>query len=377
VVRIVPGVRLREVELRRCRLPLREPFRTSYGTDRERAVLLVRVGTDAGGGWGECGAPATPGYTGEALDGALAVLRDRIVPALWGRDLDPLGRGASAMLAASVPGHPMARAALELALLDAALRAEGRSVADWLGATAARVPGGIALGVAASGAAARNAVEHAVGQGYGRVKLKIEPGADVEPLRAVRAAFESLTLHADANGAYRFTDADHLAQLDPIGLECLEQPLPRDDLEGHAALARRLTTPICLDESITSAADAVRAVELGACRVVNVKAARVGGLAEARALHDACAARGVDLWVGGMLDTGIARAANVALAALPGITMTGDVSASDRWFTTELTEPLRLDAEGCLAVPRGPGLGVEVDVTAVESVTEEVVRLTP
>jgi O-succinylbenzoate synthase len=248
-------------------------------------------------------------------------------------------------------------------------------MAEWLGATARRVPAGIALGLAESEAAAVDAVRRVVAYGYRRVKVKIAPGADVDPLLAIRAAFPDLALQADANGAYSLRDADHLVRLDEVGLQCLEQPFGRDELDDHAALARRLATPLCLDETITSAGVARRAIEMGACSVVNVKAARVGGLVAAREVHDVCRAHGVAAWVGGMLDTGIARAANVALAALPGMTLPGDVSASDRWFTTELTEPMRLDADGCIAVPRGAGLGVEVDVEAVASVTASIERL--
>ncbi|HEX5615630.1 MAG TPA: o-succinylbenzoate synthase [Acidimicrobiia bacterium] len=361
-------MRVESVELRRCRLPLREAFRTSYGVETTRDVLLVRVRTDAGNGWGECGAPTRPGYTDETIAIAHAALRDRLVARLAGREvtvavLDEVLGPAEAT--------PMARAALELALLDAWLRAEHRSLASWLGAERARVPAGIALGIATVDETVAR-VGRAVVDGYRRVKLKIEPGHDVAVLRVVRAAFPDLALQADANGAYRAVDIDHLRGIDAVDLQCLEQPFPADDLQSHVALADASATPICLDESIGSAADARRAIELGACSVVNIKAARVGGLAEARRIHDVCVASEVDAWCGGMLDTGIARAANVALTALPGCTLAGDVSASDRWFDVELTEPLRLDIDGCIPVPTGPGLGVEIDVAAIESVTTSV-----
>lgn len=366
-------MRVESVELRRCRLPLREPFRTAHGVERSRDVLLVRVRTDRADGWGECGAPAQPGYTDETVEVAHGALRDRLGPRVGSRDvtvdaldevLGPLGP------------TPMARAALELALLDAGLRGEGRSIAAWLGAVRRRVPAGIALGIATIDETVAR-VAQAIADGYRRVKLKIEPGHDLDVLRAVRVAFPDLALQADANGAYRDSDVDHLRALDRVGLQCLEQPFPARDLDTHARLARSMATPVCLDESITSAAAAERALARGACSVVNVKAARVGGLVEARRLHDLCVSRGVPVWCGGMLDTGIARAANVALAALPGFTLPGDVSASDRWFDVELTAALRMDDEGCLAVPNGPGIGIDIDLAAIEKHTVTVETVAP
>ena len=369
-------MRVEAVELRRCQLPLREVFRTSYGVERTRDVLLVRVRTDVGDGWGECGAPAAPGYTDETVEVAHRALRDRLVPALGGHDvhLD----GLDAVLDGSCD-TPMARAALELALIDALLRAGNQSVAHWLGATRTRVPAGIALGVEATIDDSLARVAGAVDAGYRRVKLKIEPGRDVAVLDAVRAAFPDLALQADANGAYRGDDIEHLRAIDAARLQCIEQPFPADDLAAHAALARAIATPVCLDESIRSSSDAARAIDMAACSVVNVKAARVGGLLEARRLHDACVEREVPVWCGGMLDTGIARAANVALAALPGFTIPGDVSGSDRWFDVELTQPLRLDDDGCIRVPNGVGIGVDVDGDAIESCTEssEVLPVSP
>jgi O-succinylbenzoate synthase len=345
------------VELRRVALPLVSPFRTSFGVERDRDVLLVRVVTADAEGWGECVAAAEPRYSSEYADGAADVLRRFLLPAVAG--LDDLDPEAVAPATAFVKGHRMAKAALELAVLDAWLRARGEPLAAHLGATRQRVPAGVSVGIMGSPAELLEAVAGYLAQGYLRIKLKIEPGWDLEPVAAVRERFgDGLALQVDANAAYTLADAGHLAGLDRFGLLLVEQPLDEDDLAGHAELARRLATPVCLDESITSARSAVDAVALGACRIVNVKAGRVGGYLEARRLHDACRGRGVPLWCGGMLETGIGRAANVALAALPGFTLPGDTSASDRYYRQDLTAPFVLE-DGHLAVPTGPGIGVE------------------
>jgi O-succinylbenzoate synthase len=359
----VSAAAVTHVELRRVHLPLVTPFRTAHGVETARDVLVVRVLGPDTEGWAECVAPAEPTYTAEYVDGAHDVLRRFLVPAL-----------AAGAATPAVKGHPMARAALEVALLDADLRAAHRSLAAHLGVTRDRVPAGIALGISGSVPALLDAVERHVAEGYRRVKLKIEPGWDLVPVAAVRARFPELALQVDANGSYTVDDADHLAGLDEFGLLLCEQPLGDDDLAGHAALARRIGTPICLDETITSATVAADAIERGACSVVNLKVGRVGGLAEAVRIHDLCRDRRVALWVGGMLETGLGRALNVALAALPGFTLPGDLSASDRYFHEDLTEPFVLD-DGHLAVPAGPGLGVSPRPEVLAATTRSVETL--
>ncbi len=356
------------------RLPMVAPFTTSYGTETSRDVLLVRVLTPDAEGWGECAALSEPLYSPEWTDGAHAVVRQHLLPRLLAVP-DVTAAGVSPALAA-VRGHPMAKSVLEMAVLDAELRQAGRSFADHLGATRDRVPAGVTVGVARDAGELVDTVAGYVGQGYQRVKLKVGPGWDLEPVQAVREHFgDGLPLQVDANAAYTFDDARHLARLDPFELLLIEQPLAEEDLAGHAQLARMLRTPICLDESITSARSAADAIQRGACSVVNVKPGRVGGYLEARRVHDVCAASGVPVWCGGMLETGLARAANVALAALPNFTLTGDLSASDRWWQHDLTAKFSL-VDGHLAVPTGPGLGVSPDpdtlaeaTTAVETVT--------
>jgi o-succinylbenzoate synthase len=360
-------VRLDGVELRRVALPLVAPFRTSFGVEHARDVLLVRVVTPDAEGWGECVAGAEPRYSSEYADGAADVLGRFLLPAL--ADVPELRPEAVAPALGFVKGHRMAKAALELAVLDAWLKARGIPLARHLGATRERVPAGVSVGIMGSLPELLDAVAGYLDAGYLRIKLKIEPGWDLEPVRSVRERFgDQLALQVDANAAYTLADAAHLARLDPFGLLLIEQPLPEEDLLGHAELQRRLRTPVCLDESITSAKAAVDAVELGACRIVNVKAGRVGGYLEARRLHDLCHARGVPLWCGGMLETGVGRAANVALAALPGFTLPGDTSASDRYYHLDLTAPFVL-RDGHLPVPQGPGIGVEPLPAALEELT--------
>lgn len=372
---LVP-VRFRQAELHRVVLPLVTPFRTARGVQAEREVLLVRlVGTTADGdeaeGWGEGVALAEPDYSPEHLDGMHEVVRRFLLPRLDG----PLVAEDLAARFAPVKGNPMARASVEAAVLDATLRVSRRSLAGHLGAVRDRVPAGVAVGITGSVGELLDAVGAFVAQGYPRVKLKIEPGWDVEPVRAVRERFgDSLLLQVDANGSYARLGREAvaaLASLDPFGLLLMEQPLRDDDLVGHADLARRIATPVCLDESIVSVDSARTAIALGACHVINLKPARVGGLLEARRIHDLCVAEGVDLWCGGMYETGIGRAANVALAALPGFTLPGDLSASDRWFDPDLTDPFVLDG-GALRVPSGPGIGVVPRREVLEAHTRSV-----
>ncbi|HWO61596.1 MAG TPA: o-succinylbenzoate synthase [Umezawaea sp.] len=360
-------MKLTGVELRRVRMPLVAPFRTSFGTQTARDVLLLRAVTDEAEGWGECVAMSDPLYSSEYVDAAADVLTRFLVPALGAR-----GRlDANAVAPALEPfrGHRMAKAALEMAVLDAELRAEGRPLARELGATRDRVPCGVSVGIMDSIGELLDAVGGYLDAGYVRIKLKIEPGWDVEPVRAVRERFgDDVLLQVDANTAYTVADARHLARLDPFDLLLIEQPLDEEDLLGHAELAKVISTPVCLDESITSARSAAAAIAMGAAAIVNIKPGRVGGYLEARRIHDVCVAHGVPVWCGGMLETGLGRAANVALAALPGFTLPGDTSASDRFYRTDITTPFVLD-DGHLAVPTGAGLGVEPLPELLEAVT--------
>lgn len=370
-------MRLDAVELRSIELPLVAPFRTSFGTETTRAALLVRVVTPDAHGWGECVAMADPLYSSEYIFAAADVLRRFLVPALAAAG-DTLTAAGVAPALARFRGHRMAKAALETAVLDAQLRAEGRSLARELGAVRDRVACGVSVGIMDCVPQLLDAVGGYLDAGYLRIKLKIEPGWDVEPVAAVRDRFgDDILLQVDANGAYSRADARHLARLDAFDLLLLEQPLDEEDVLGHADLARLVRTPICLDESITSARSAADAIRLGACAIVNIKPGRVGGYLEARRVHDVCTAAGVPVWCGGMLETGIGRAANLALAALPGFTLPGDTSGSDRYYRTDITEPFVV-RDGHLDVPNAPGIGVEPDTErlAAVSTSSEWVELT-
>jgi O-succinylbenzoate synthase len=346
------------IELRLVALPLLQPFRTSFGEEREKEAVLVRVETTDGAvGWGECVASPTPRYSEEFNEAAWIVLRDHLGPSvLRAGGLDPVALGE---VLGWVRGHRMSKAALEMAVLDAWLRQRGESLASYLGADKDRVACGVSVGIAESVEAL---VEQAVAfaeAGYRRVKLKIEPGWDVQPVTAVRNTLPDTPLSVDANAAYRLADLSLFEALDALDLTMIEQPLGHEDLLEHAVLAGRIATPVCLDESIRGVADTRAALELRACRIVNIKQGRVGGLLEARRVHDCAVEHGAPVWCGGMLETGIGRAANLALAALPGFTLPGDTSASDRYWAEDLTEPFVLDPDGTMAVPQGPGLGVQ------------------
>jgi o-succinylbenzoate synthase len=360
-------MKLTGVELRRVSMPLVAPFRTSFGTETTRDAMLLRVVTTDAEGWGECVAMADPLYSSEYADAAVDVLRRFLVPALAEHgDLTAID---VAPVLERFRGHRMAKAALEMGVLDAELRAQGRPLARELGATRNRVPCGVSVGIMNSLPELLDAVEGYLATGYVRIKLKIEPGWDIEPVAAVRERFgDDVLLQVDANTAYSIGDARHLAQLDAFDLLLIEQPLDEEDVLGHAELARQIRTPICLDESITSARAAADAIRLGACTIVNIKAGRVGGYLEARRIHDVCRAHGVPVWCGGMLETGIGRAANVALAALPGFTLPGDTSGSDRYYRTDVTEPFIIQ-DGHLAVPTGAGIGVDPVPEALDAVT--------
>lgn len=377
-------VRLVGAELRRVRLDLVSPFESAHGVQTCRDALLLRVeclGEDGDQveGWGECVAMATPAYSPEYVDGAADVIRRFLLPALvrggvGGGAAGGLAAAHVAGLLAGVKGHRMAKAAVEMALLDAELRLCGRSLASYLGAVKAVVPAGVSVGVMGSLPALMEAVEGYLEEGYVRVKLKIRPGWDVAPVRAVRERWPELMMQVDGNGAYSLSsplDVETLRELDAFGLLFIEQPLDEDDLEGHAALTRVVRTPICLDESITSARAAACAIAAGACSVINLKPGRVGGYLEAVRVHDLCLAAGVGLWCGGMFETGLGRAANVALAALPGFSLPGDISGSGRYFVRDITAPFVLERGG-LAVPSGPGLGVEVCWDVLEDLTTSV-----
>jgi O-succinylbenzoate synthase len=296
------------------------------------------------------------------------MLETFFLPAVVGRSLK--GVDDFRRLVGSYKGHPQARAGFELALWDVIGKASGRSLRALLGGERDRVPVGVSIGIQPDAQSLVRAAEAYLRQGYRRLKVKIKPGRDVEDVRAVRRAFPDVALQVDANSAYTLEDRGTLKDLDEFALLLIEQPLAEDDLIDHARLQAEMRTAICLDESILSARHARQALEIGACRIINIKPARVSGLAEARAIHDLCLAREIPVWCGGMLETGIGRAANLALASLPGFTLPGDISASERYYERDIAAPtFALNPDSTIDVPTGPGLGIQVDLAELDRVT--------
>jgi O-succinylbenzoate synthase len=358
-------VRLEGADLFHVRVPLRRPFRTARGTTTHKEAVLLRLNTDEGVGWGECAAEPVPSYTAEFVDSAWLVLRDHLLPPL-------LERGWSSydeldLRLGTVRGHAMAKAAVESALLDAHLRDRGKRLATYLGATRTMVPVGVVIDLSDDTRETVAVAQQRVAEGYRRIKLKIAPGRDIAVVTAVQDAIgDAADVWVDANAGYA-GDVDALRDLDALGLGLIEQPLAADAWVEHGALARELVTPVCLDESITSRSDLALARHFGAADVVNVKPSRVGGVRVATQIVGDCVAAGLDAWVGGMLDLGINRAINLAVAALDGCTLPGDISATDRYFDRDITETFTLADDGTIALPAGHGLGVTVDTDAVAS----------
>ena len=352
-------MKIESLALHHVEMPLAHAFEASYGRETTRPCILVELRADGLIGWGECVAGAGPWYTPETIGTAWHVIGDFLAPLVLGQAFD----SADDLVArfAPVRGHPMARAAVEAAVWDLLAQARGVSLAALIGAARARVPVGVSVGLEPSVAAVVRRVAEYVGQGYRRVKLKIKPGFDVALVRAVRERWPDLALQVDANSAYTLAGAASLRELDQFALLLIEQPLHYDDIVDHAWLQARLRTSICLDESIHSPEHARWALDIGACRAINVKIGRVGGLTAARQIHDLCAARGVPVWCGGMLETNVGRAANLALAALPNFTLPGDISASDRYYREDIAEPnFTLNSDSTIDVPAAIGSGVRV-----------------
>lgn len=360
-------MKVEAIEVRQISMPLVTPFRTSQEVARDRRLLILEVHTDVGTGWAECSADDLPVYWAEYLDGAQDVLVKVLGPALLrAGELTP---ALVAEVLSPFKGHNTVKCALEAAVLDAWCRAAGISLADHLGAVRSEIPVGVSVAIEDSIGEMLDRVDGYLESGYSRIKLKIEPGKDVDVVRAVREHVgDHVVLQVDGNGAYTLADGLHLAKLDDFDLALIEQPLQFDDLRAHATLARRLRTPICLDESIVSARSAADAIAMEACRVINIKPSRVGGYLESRRIHDLCAANGVPVWCGGMLESGLGRAANLALAGLPGFSEPSDISATDRYFATDITEHFTMH-DGMITRPDGAGVGATPRMEVLEEVT--------
>lgn len=355
--------------MRLVRLPLVEPFETSFGRIDSRLVFLVRVEAAGASGWGEVVALEEPTYSYETVATALEVMRRHLVPALMTGPIIELDEVAGRF--GRFRGHHMARAGLELACADLLAGLRSEPLARFLGGSRSRVPVGVSLGIQPTLAALLDRVDQHLALGYQRIKLKIKPGWDLDVVAAVRGRHPDILLSVDANAAYTIEDLEHLRRLDGFELLMIEQPLAHDDLLDHARLQASLRTPLCLDESVTSVRLARQALELGSCRVINIKVGRVGGYTQALAIHDLCRARGVAVWCGGMLESGVGRAHNVALASLPGFTLPGDISASSRYFRRDLIVPeIQVRLDGTVEVPQSAGLGFDLDLDYITSRTE-------
>ncbi|MFQ5464134.1 MAG: o-succinylbenzoate synthase [Phycisphaerae bacterium] len=361
-------MKIDQIEIFHIAMPLVEPFETSFGTETERECLIVALYSDGLRGWGESPVSRNPGYSYETCGTAWHVAGEFIVPTLLEAEIEsPADVGS---LLRSIRGHPIAKAGFEAAFWDLQGKATGRSLREMFGGAVDRVAVGVSVGLQESPPALVARVERYVAAGYRRVKIKIKPGRDVEDVRAVRGAFPDLRLQVDANSAYRLDASEPIKALDDLGLLLIEQPLSEDDIVDHARLQEELATDLCLDESIVSAAHARWALDTVACRVINIKPSRVGGFSEATAIHDLCAERDVPVWCGGMLETGIGRAGNLALATLPNFRLPGDISATERYYTDDIiTAKFTLNGDSTIDVPTSPGVGVEVDEERLQSVT--------
>jgi o-succinylbenzoate synthase len=361
-------VKIDRLELRLLKLPLVHFFETSFSRVYDKHFILVTL--DGGGvrGFGECVADVDPFYSAETNDTAWHIISEFIAPRALGVEFDHPRDIFPALKA--IRGHNMAKAAVEMAAWDLFARQRGEPLSRVLGDTRPRIASGVSIGIQDSLDQLAAKVERELAAGYRRIKIKIKPGWDVDAVRTVRERFGSIPLMVDANAAYTLADADHLAELDAFDLMMIEQPLDYEDISDHAALQKRLKTPICLDESIKSVRLAETAIAAGACRIINIKPGRVGGFRESLRLHDVCAHHGVPVWHGGMLESGIGRAANVHLSTLPNFSLPGDVAASKRYFDPDLIDPpIEVAADGTIAVPTGPGLGVAIVDQRVERAT--------
>jgi len=361
-------MRIEKAIVRHVEMPLKFRFRTSFGETTVKRFLLLELRSEGVSGWGECVAEEGPFFSPETVATASEMLRRFLLPLVVGRDV--AGPEEFAGAARKVRGNRMAKGAVDAALWDLRARREGVSLARALGGTKEAVEVGVSLGIAPTVPELIANVRRHVEQGYRRIKLKIEPGLDVERVAAVRAEFPGIVLTVDANAAYGLADWKTLAALDAFGLDYIEQPLSHEDLVQHAELARRIETPICLDESIRSADDAEAAIELGAAKVINVKIGRVGGLTESLAIHRVAFASGIPLWCGGMLESGVGRAHNVAIASLAGFSRPGDTSSSSRYFDEDVVSPQLEATGGLMPVPKGPGSGVSIRHDVLAKVTD-------
>ncbi|PWT93027.1 MAG: o-succinylbenzoate synthase [Blastocatellia bacterium] len=365
----VRGFKIDGVEIRLIRLPLKEPFETSFGKIDSRLIFLVCLHAEGLRGWGEVVASEKPLYSYETVGTAFHLIKDFLGPALMSGPIRGLGDLANRL--SSFRGHNMAKAGLELAYMDLLAQVCQQPLSALIGGKHKHVAVGVSLGIQPTLPQLLERVERYLDLGYQRIKLKIKPGWDLDVVAEVRRTYPKILLSVDANSAYTLNDRDHLRRLDDFDLLMVEQPLQNDDLLDHAKLQQLMNTSICLDESIVGQRQAAAALELGSCRIINIKIGRVGGYSEALAIHDLCASSEIPVWCGGMLESGIGRAHNIALASLKGFTLPGDISASSRYFERDIIHPeVTVAADGTVVVPEKPGLGFDVDLDLIEALTE-------
>ncbi|MFH1118777.1 MAG: o-succinylbenzoate synthase [Bacteroidota bacterium] len=356
------------IELRHIKMVLVSPFVTSMGTEYDEEHIIVRVDGEGITGWGESVAEGTPFYSYETVQTAWHILKDFLIPSILGRNLKNVDEAID--LYSKVRGHMMAKAGLEAALWDAFAKSQNISLSKMLGGTRDKVDVGVSIGIQHSASELVKKTEGYLAEGYKRIKIKISPGYDMQFIKALRQEFPGLLLQVDANSAYTLNDISLFKGMDDYNLSLIEQPLGYEDIFDHSKLQRELKTPICLDESIHSLDDTRAAIELDSCRIINIKPGRVGGFTESKLIHDYCASMNIPVWHGGMLESGIGRAGNVALASLPNFTLPGDISASKRYYTEDIVEPeFVVNTDGTMDVPVKPGIGVEVNMKMLDKVT--------
>jgi O-succinylbenzoate synthase len=363
------GIRLNRITLREIRMPLVHFFETSFGRTTERRIVLVEVSSEGLSGWGEVTCGENPFYNEEWTESSWLILRDYVAPRVLRHDFASAADvGARS---AHIRGHLMARGGLEVAVWDLEARMRGKPLYQHIGGGArSDIPCGVSIGIQDSVSQLLQKIETELAAGYQRIKMKIKPGWDVDVVREVRKRFPGILLMADANSAYTLADAAHLKCLDEFNLMMIEQPLAHDEIIDHAKLQAQLNTPICLDECIRSAHQAKQAIAMDAGRIINIKLGRVGGFAEARRVHDVAQAAGIPVWCGGMLESGIGRAHNIALATLPNFTLPGDVSASQRYWSRDIIQPpVEVTPQGTIQVRDSPGFGYELDRGFLDSIT--------
>ena len=368
-------MRINSLTLRELRLPLLSYFETSFGRTTERRIFLVEAEVDGLSGWAEVTAGENPFYNPETIDTSWLVIEQFAWPAVRDKEFSAAAEVAGWL--AHVRGHRMARAAIENACWDAEAKGKGIPLWKLIGGTRAAIPCGVSIGIQETVEILLAKIELELAAGYQRIKIKIKPGWDIETVSSVRERFPNIKLMVDANSAYRLTDAEHLRRLDDYFLMMIEQPLGWDDIYEHSLLQKQLQTPICLDECIEHLGHARAAIELGACQIINIKLGRVGGFTSARAIHDLCQARGIPVWCGGMLESGIGRAHNVALAPLPNFLLPGDISASKRYWAEDIIEPeVKITPQGVIHAPNEPGIGFKPRLDRIEKLTvrKEVLR---